>query len=104
MGLMILFAIVFQSFHSFEHLIKEFSSKKCHHNYNHHKREITHGHDSLEKCFVCEFAFSSYHKPEKKGNTYVTIDIFTKKSFTYSIDVPKKFKGALFSLRGPPVA
>ena len=103
MGLMILFAIFFQSIHSFEHLVKQLSEKQCHHIYHNHKTEVTHGHDGLEKCFVCEFAFSNYHKPEKKGDSFIRIAIVSKKSFTYSFEFTKKFKGALFSLRGPPV-
>ena len=103
MGWIILFAIFFQSFHSCGHLVKQFSEKKCHHVYHNHKTEVTHGHNGLEKCFVCEFAFSNYHKPEKKGDSLIRIAIVSKKSFTYSFEFTKKFKGALFSLRGPPV-
>lgn len=103
MGLMILFAIFFQSIHSFEHLVKQFSEKKCHHVYHDHKTEVTHGHDGLEKCFVCEFAFSNAIKPEKKVNTFFRIDITSKKPFLNFTDVPSFFKGASFSLRGPPV-
>jgi hypothetical protein len=103
MGLMILFAIFFQSIHSFEHLVKQLSEKKCHHVHSQHETEVTHGHDGLEKCFVCEFAFSSYHKTEKNGNTFIRIDIVSEKPFLYSFEFTKKFKGTLFSLRGPPV-
>jgi len=102
MGLMILFAIFFQSIHSFEHLVKQFSEKKCHHVHHSHKTEITHGHDGLEKCFVCEFAFSSYTPTSLSTFEFRKTEITTSYSVFYSKEITQKFQGALFSLRGPP--
>lgn len=103
MGLMILFAIFFQSIHSFEHLVKQFSEKQCHHVYNHHKTEIGHGHDGLEKCFVCEFAFSSYTPTPLKSFEFRQKEVSTAYTFFYSKEITQKFRGSLFSLRGPPI-
>lgn len=102
MGLMILFAILFQSFHSFEHLAKEISEKKCHHSHHGYKARLTHGHDGLEKCFVCEFAFSNATEP-----TYTIVGtesnffFFRPSFFNTSQDIPF-YTGNSSLLRGPP--
>jgi hypothetical protein len=102
MGLMILFAICFQSFHSIEHLVKQFSEKKCLHVYHNHKTEVNHGHDGLEKCFVCEFAFSSYTSTTLKYFEFKKAEVPTSYAFFYSKEITQKFRGSLFSLRAPP--
>ena len=102
MGLMILFAIVSQSIHAIEHLAAQFSEKKCHHVYQHHHTELHHGHDGLEKCFVCEFAFSNYTKPTFKVFSFEKIEINSKTPILDLKEAQQTFKGALFSLRGPP--
>ncbi len=102
MGLMILFAIFFQSIHSFEHLTKQFSEKKCHHTHHSHKTEVGHGHDGLEKCFVCEFAFSSYTPTPFKSFEFRQKEVPTAYTFFYSKEITQKFRGSLFLLRGPP--
>ncbi|WP_284653793.1 hypothetical protein [Flavobacterium terrisoli] len=102
MGLMILFAIFFQSIHSFEHLVKQFSEKKCHHVSHGHKTEITHGHDGMEKCFVCEFAFSSYTPTPIISFGFQKTETPTSYSVFYSKEITQKFRGSLFALRAPP--
>lgn len=101
MSVVLLFAIGFQSVHSFEHLVKEISEKKCLHN-KHYKAEITHQHESLDQCFVCEFAFSSYvisslENFEFENNPY----FFKDNSFSNSTS-NYYFKGISYPLRGPP--
>jgi hypothetical protein len=103
MGLMILFAIAFQSIHSFEHLVKQISEKKCHHFHQNHTTEVTHGHDGLEKCFVCEFAFSSYTSTSIKSFEFKKIEVATSYTLCYSKEITQKFRGSLFALRAPPV-
>ena len=102
MGLMILFAIFFQSIHSFEHLVKQLSEKQCEHVYNHHKTEIGHGHDGLEKCFVCEFAFSNYSSTPVKSFAFRNKEVVTLYAFFYPKEITQKFRGSLFALRAPP--
>ncbi len=102
LGLMILFAIVFQSAHSFEHLVKQFSEKKCHHSVHSHKTDVTHSHDALEKCFVCEFAFSSYTSPQNKSFEFQKTEAPTSYTVFYSKEITQKFRGSLFALRAPP--
>ncbi|MFC0078612.1 hypothetical protein ACFFLS_16305 [Flavobacterium procerum] len=64
-AVMILFSILFQSIHSYEHIAKQLTEKKCHHSYKDPNGEITHNHDSNDVCYVCNFAFGSYILPEK---------------------------------------
>lgn len=99
---MILFAIFFQSFHSFEHLVKQISEKKCHHSHHGHKTDVNHGHDGLEKCFVCEFAFSSYTPSPIKSFVFKKAEVVTSYTFCYSKEITQKFRGSLFALRAPP--
>ncbi len=102
MGLMILFAIIFQSLHAIEHLAKQFSEEKCHHAYNHHHTEIGHGHDGLEKCFVCEFAFGGYTATPVNALQLQKIAVPTSYHFCYSKEITQRFRGSLFALRAPP--
>jgi len=102
MGLMILFAILSQSIHAIEHLAEQFSEKKCHHVYQHHHTELHHGHDGLEKCFVCEFAFSNFISPGKQSFTTAKEPYTNSYSAYYSKEITQFFRGSLFALRAPP--
>jgi hypothetical protein len=101
LALIVLFSILFQSIHSYEHIAKQLSEKKCHHNYNDASGEITHQHHNDDSCFVCHFSFGSYITPEKFSfqfyNNHKEIPYF----FSLSESVVS-FSGSLYSLRGPP--
>lgn len=103
LGLMVLFSILFQSIHSYEHISQQLSEKKCHHNYNDVNGEITHHHDNDDSCLVCHFTFGSYLSPEKFSfqfyNNHGEIPYF----FGFSESVIT-FSGSLYALRGPPSA
>jgi hypothetical protein len=102
MSVVILFAILFQSVHSYEHLVKHLSEKKCLHK-RVSSQEITHQHHNSNHCFVCEFGFS----------TFITSAVFCFKyqkqatsfgyTFLYSKQISNYFKGSLFALRAPPI-
>jgi|SRR6218665_81568 len=98
----VLFAILFQSAHSFEHLAKQFSEKHCDHKYNPYKNEINHSHHGLEKCFVCEFTFSPFTAADSFLFSFVKPTFTTLYSVAFLNEAPDFFKGSLFSLRGPP--
>jgi hypothetical protein len=102
MGLMILFAIFFQSFHAFEHLVKQFSEKHCHHVYHEHKTELNHGHDGLEKCFTCEFAFSNSLKSDFLTFSFYKNEVLKSYTLFQSREITSFFCGSLFALRAPP--
>lgn len=97
----VLFSILFQSVHSYEHLAKQLSEKECLHEYKSSK-EITHQHEAFENCFVCTFTLSSFIGSEtisfESRRTVLDLAI----PFSTSRMFPSFFTGALFSLRGPP--
>jgi hypothetical protein len=103
-GLMIavLFSILIQSWHSYTHLAKQISEKECLHEYKSSK-EITHQHEAFENCFVCAFALSSFIGSETISFEFKRTAIDLAIPFSTSRIFPSFFKGALFSLRGPPV-
>ena len=97
----ILFSILFQSIHSYEHIVKQLSEKQCHHKYNDPNGEITHQHHNYEVCFVCNFAFESFILPQD----------FSFQFYYFNSDIPYFFplSEKIFSvskttylLRGPP--
>lgn len=102
MGLVVLLAILLQSFDAMSHLEKQFSEKQCHHKYNHHQTEITHAHEGFDHCFVCEFAFSNFISPSKLTFTSQKVLVVTKYSSFYSKGITQFFRGSLFALRAPP--
>ena len=100
--LAVLFSMLFQSFHSYEHLSKQLSEEVCHHKYNLHKTEINHQHKGFDHCFLCEFTLSTFIATEISFFEYKSAIIFTANSLYYSNENAQFFKGSLFSLRAPP--
>lgn len=102
MGLVVLLAILFQSFDAMSHLKEKFSKEHCQHEYNHSKTELHHGHHVLDHCFVCEFAFSSFISPLKTTFATQKVQVESKYSLYYSKEITQFFRGSLFALRAPP--
>lgn len=101
LALMVLFSILFQSIHSYEHIVKQLSEKQCHHDYSDINGEITHQHHDYDTCFVCHFAFGSYITPEKFCFKFY----YSYQEIPYFFHFPESavsFSGSLYSLRGPP--
>lgn len=97
----VLFSMLLQSVHSYEHLAKLFSEKECHHHYS-QKTEINHQHHPFDHCFVCEFTFGSYLETTLFSiKNRITIAVFQQYSFLYK-STSQFFKGSLFALRAPP--
>jgi hypothetical protein len=97
----VLFAMLFQSVHSYEHLAKQLSEKKCSHK-NISNHEITHQHHNFDHCFVCEFTFGSYVSTAFFSlKNRIIVAISQHYSFLYKL-TPQFFKGSLFALRAPP--
>ncbi|MDR7208382.1 hypothetical protein [Flavobacterium piscis] len=103
LALMVLFSILFQSVHSYEHIIKQLSEKQCYHDYSDVNSEITHQHNDYDSCFVCLFAFGSYIAPEKFCFEIYSSNQQVPYFFHYSENTVS-FSGSLYSLRGPPPA
>lgn len=97
----VLFAILFQSFHSAEHLVAQFTEDHCHHHHKDGNAEFTHQHHGHEHCFVCEYSFSNF--------LYTDINSIAYLQF-YSVDSRdisqlEIYTSSIFNLRqvrGPP--
>jgi 4-aminobutyrate aminotransferase-like enzyme len=99
-GMMVLFSILFQSFHGIEHLTKQLSEKKCTHKHF-SGEEITHQHHNFDYCLVCEVIFSSCINSEKFTFQYQYVFLEVSYSEFFSENVTS-FSGSNYSLRGPP--
>lgn len=97
----ILFSILFQSVHSYEHIVKQLSEKQCHHDNNDPNGEVTHQHHNYDLCYVCNFAFGSYIVPESFSFKLVAYQKETPYFFTITENI-LSFSGNFCFLRGPP--
>jgi hypothetical protein len=97
----VLFSILFQFVHGYEHLSKQFSKKKCHHRYI-SSEEITHQHQDLDHCFFCDFAVSNFISSNITHFVLKKTTNHTRNSFFKSKEITQFFKGSLFALRAPP--
>lgn len=101
LSMAVLFSILFQAIHSYEHYSELLTEKKCHH--DHSKNEITHSHTISEKCMICDFNFSSYTTPD-----FFSFEFHKTTTVTHTALVSFQknaifFKGSLFALRAPPL-
>jgi hypothetical protein len=97
----VLSSILFQSWHSYEHLAKQFAQKWCNHEH-HSKSEITHQHHNFDHCSLCEFTFSSSIKPQSVCLNFKKIDPIMLRLIDFSHKIHPSFPGSLFALRAPP--
>ncbi len=98
----VLFSMLLQSVHSYEHLAKQLSEKKCYHKYNSSK-EITHQHHNFDHCFVCNFTLSTFISSDISNFEFQKIIIPSGYSLLNSRKITQFFKGSLFALRAPPI-
>lgn len=94
-------SILFQSIHSFEHIIAEFTTEHCEHSHETGDAQITHQHHNFDHCFSCQLHFSSFVTPEIFSYTFTAFF----KAIPYFLlikETPARFSGISYSLRGPP--
>jgi len=103
LALTVLFSILFQSIHSYGHIVKQLSEKQCHHNYNDPQGEITHQHHDYDLCYVCHFTFGSYIIPEEFSFQLYSLHKEIPYFFTRSEKI-FSFSESAYLLRGPPAA
>ncbi|WP_313806588.1 hypothetical protein [Flavobacterium sp.] len=92
---------MFQSVHSYEHLVQQFTEEHCDHKYDFSQTEFTHSHHDFDDCFVCEFSFSNYIPFEFFSFNFRSVHNTTE-SISFFVESPIVFSGSFFSLRGPP--
>jgi hypothetical protein len=97
----LLFSIVFQSFHGYEHLEKRITEKICYHKHA-NKTELTHQHKNFDHCLLCTFAFSSYVSPQDFSCQLYAV-FREVPYFGSDTEIILSFSGSLYSHRGPPV-
>ncbi len=100
--IVVLFSMLSQSFHNYEHLIEQLSKKKCHEKHIVSGTQISHEHNNLEHCFACEFTFSNYIPLAFSKITFLNSIIIFKNSFFYIKEINQFYKGIPYPLRGPP--
>ena len=100
----VLFSILSQSLHTYEHFSQQFADKECHHKKNNYgEPEITHQHHSQDDCKVCHFSFGSYIAP--KAIAYQLRSNF--KMVPYFNNAQERifiFSGSMYAHRGPPIS
>ena len=99
----IVFALLFQSFHSIEHLSEVFTEKTCVHSETEAKVNFTHHHHGLEKCDLCHFTFSHFTSPIKVNFDFLSIQVNSTQIVSLYETIKPNFEGSLFSLRAPPI-
>ena len=98
--LTVLFSLLFQSVHSYEHFLEQEITFENHSDdFNSKIHTLNHNH---ENCFVCEFTLSNFIVTEFTtfSSNHICEDV-TQKTTT-KIIAPEVFSGSLFSHRGPP--
>ena len=100
-AIVVLFSILFQSVHSYEHLVKQISEKQCYHKPT-SGYQITHQHHNLDHCFVCDFTLGGFVTSNIFYFKFIKNQISTGYSFLYFKEIRTFFKGSLFALRAPP--
>ena len=102
MSLTVLFTMLFQTIHSYEHVYKQITEKHCVHSYNSNQKQITHSHSVDNNCPICHFAFSTFIPNSFNSLTFQKISVTTDIVSFYTTKTTPFFKGSLFALRAPP--
>jgi hypothetical protein len=97
----VLFSILFQYIHSYEHFEIQISEKKCHHKYFSND-EITHQHHKYDLCFICDFKISNFIHSDVTTFDLKKPTLFSRLLVFKSREITQFFKGSLFALRAPP--
>jgi hypothetical protein len=93
----VLFSMLSQSVHSYEHVPKEFS-KKCYHKLT-SSTEITHQHNKFHSC-LCSFSISSFFIADVNYPEPSILVLSSGNSSTISKEIIH-LQGKPFALRGP---
>jgi len=100
---LVLFSILFQSFHSFTHLFEQTSKKICVHQNKSNQANLTHAHQGFDTCFVCHFSLSPFEFTNTSSDLLHNFEQIALATFFFYPRVSLYFKGSLFALRAPPI-
>ncbi|MFH7013523.1 MULTISPECIES: hypothetical protein [unclassified Flavobacterium] len=99
----VLFAMLFQTIHSYEHVYRQLTEKHCDHHYASNQKQITHSHTVENNCSICHFAFSTFIPNSFQALSFHKTNFESSFVFFYTKAVSTFFKGSLFALRAPPI-
>ena len=102
MSLTVLFAMLFQTLHSYEHIYWKIHDKHCEHKYTPGQKEITHSHSEDTNCAICHFAFSTFISNSSQNFSIHNVNVTVLKVILHHKFSSAFFKGSLFALRAPP--
>jgi hypothetical protein len=104
MPLLVVFAILFPAIHSYEHIQSHNASHKTENaRFKTNKIDLKAYDHSNEECAICHFKFSPAATFSVNFFQFYTNSALIHTSHFYSKSFSEFFKGALFSLRAPPV-
>lgn len=98
----VLFSMLFESLHKYEHIAAQLAEIQCVHKKN-STTEITHQHHNFDFCVVCAHKLSTFTFSFNTAFDLVFLDHYSKSTDFRSKEITQFFKGSLFSLRGPPI-
>ena len=98
----VLFSMLFQSVHKYEHIAQQLSEIQCVHKKS-SATEITHQHHSYDFCGVCAYKVSSFTFLFQPSFNLNSFKLYLKNNDFESKEITQFFKGSLFALRGPPL-
>ncbi|MBP4139028.1 hypothetical protein [Flavobacterium geliluteum] len=101
-SLVVLFAMLFQTVHSYEHVYRQITETHCDHSDSTSKNQITHSHSIDSDCSICHFAFSTFIPIDFYYAAFTNFTEATSCTFLYAAVSTTFFKGSLFALRAPP--
>lgn len=95
---------LFQTAHSYTHMVEEIGVPECHHKQYAHQKQITHAHHYAKDCSVCFYSVSHFLAPSATFFETANVNWVTKKTTIYTDSSFHDTTPNWFSLRAPPVA
>ncbi|MCG9793384.1 hypothetical protein [Flavobacterium algicola] len=103
LSMAVLFPILFQAVHSYEHFSEHEVVTYIFENATKNKTDLNNQQSKYEKCATCDFHFSSFTADDFFAFS-LNADKFVKTATpTLLYKYSSFFKGAIFSLRAPPL-
>lgn len=102
LSMAVLFSILFQSIHAYEHHSEQIAAKHSQH-HSKNKVETNNHHSVSEKCVTCDFNFYSFTTADFFVFEFHINKAVTTLSLFFCHQHSSFFAGSLFSLRAPPI-
>jgi hypothetical protein len=102
--IVVLFSMLFQSLHSYEHILQKLQEEKCDKKHIVAKTtQVSHNHKDIEHCFTCEFTFSQFLSANFSAFEFIKNSTSFKNIFFFTSEINYFYKGISYALRGPPI-